>query len=447
MFFQNLPQKYYFFREQPNIFAFFTYFSKNKTISFCKLQNTIHFLIKKNVNSSCIFQKKAVTLHANSKFATNMATIRNIIQIPALVDLHVHLREPGFSYKETIASGSMAAAASGYSAVFTMPNLNPVPDTVEHLQEQLDIIKRDTYTGVYPFASITMGQKGAGQLVDFEALAPFVTGFSDDGRGIQSEELMREAMKRIRAVDRVMVAHCEVEALLNGGYIHAGEYAKNNGHRGIVSESEWKEIERDIRLVEETGCRFHICHISTKESVALIREAKAKGLPVTCETAPHYLLLTDNDLQEDGKWKMNPPLRAEEDRLALIEGIKDGTIDCIATDHAPHSAEEKSRGLEKSAFGIVGLETAFPLMYTHFVKTGIITFERLIELMSTNPARIIGLDNTQSFAYFDLDACYKIDPANFLSMGQAMPFEGWEVYGKCVKTIVNGITVYNNTNQ
>ena len=376
-----------------------------------------------------------------------MAIQRNIIQIPALVDLHVHFREPGFSYKETIQTGSMAAAASGYSAVFTMPNLNPVPDTLEHLQEQLAIIQRDTYTGVYPFASITMGQKGAGELVDFEALAPYVRGFSDDGRGVQSEELMREAMKRIRAVDRLMVAHCEVESLLNGGYIHAGEYAKKNGHRGIVSESEWKEIERDIRLVEETGCRFHICHISTKESVALIRAAKAKGLPVTCETAPHYLLLTDNDLQEDGKWKMNPPLRAEEDRLALIEGIKDGTIDCIATDHAPHSAEEKSRGLEKSAFGIVGLETAFPLMYTHFVKTGVITFERLVELMSINPARIIGLDNSQSFASFDLDVCYKIDPANFLSMGQAMPFEGWEVYGKCVKTIVNGITVYNNTNQ
>ena len=374
-----------------------------------------------------------------------MVNQRNIVEIPALVDLHVHFREPGFSYKETIRTGSMAAAASGYSAVFTMPNLNPVPDTVEHLQEQLDIIKRDTYTGVYPFASITMGQKGAGELVDFEALAPYVKGFSDDGRGVQSEELMREAMKRIHAVDRVMVAHCEVEALLNGGYIHAGEYAKKNGHRGIVSESEWKEIERDIRLVEETGCRFHICHISTKESVALIREAKKKGLPVTCETAPHYLLLTDNDLQEDGKWKMNPPLRAEADRLALIEGIKDGTIDCIATDHAPHSVEEKSRGLEKSAFGIVGLETAFPLMYTHFVKTGIITFERLVELMSTNPARIIGLDNSNSFACFDLDACYKIDPEKFLSMGQAMPFEGWEVCGKCVKTVVNGITVYNNS--
>jgi len=372
-----------------------------------------------------------------------MAIPRNIVQIPALVDLHVHFREPGFSYKETIASGSMAAAASGYSAVFTMPNLNPVPDTVAHLQEQLEIIKRDTYTGVYPFASITMGQKGAGELVDFAALAPYVKGFSDDGRGVQSEELMREAMKQIRAVDRIMVAHCEVEALLNGGYIHAGEYAKKHNHRGIVSESEWQEIERDIRLVEETGCRFHICHISTKESVALIREAKKKGLPVTCETAPHYLLLTDKDLQEDGKWKMNPPLRAEEDRQALLEGIKDGTIDCIATDHAPHSAEEKSRGLEKSAFGIVGLETAFPLMYTHFVKTGVITLERLVELMSLNPARIIGLDNAGSYACFDLDACYKIDPQNFLSMGQAMPFEGWEVYGKCVKTVVNGVTVYS----
>jgi len=373
-----------------------------------------------------------------------MATKRNIVQIPALVDLHVHFREPGFSYKETILTGSMAAAASGYSHVFTMPNLNPVPDTVEHLEEQLAIIKRDTYTGVHPFASITIGQKGSGELVDFKALAPYVLGFSDDGRGVQDKSLMREAMKRIRAVDRVMVAHCEVEALLNGGYIHAGEYAKAHGHRGIVSESEWQEIERDIRLVEETGCRFHICHISTKESVALIREAKRKGLPITCETAPHYLLLTDMDLQEDGKWKMNPPLRSEEDRLALIEGIKDGTIDCIATDHAPHSAEEKSRGLEKSAFGIVGLETAFPLMYTYFVKTGVITMERLIELMSTNPAQIIGIDNSNSYAEFDLDAEYTIDPANFLSMGKAMPFEGWKVYGKCVKTTVNGITVYSN---
>ena len=373
-----------------------------------------------------------------------MATKRNIVQIPALVDLHVHFREPGFSYKETILTGSMAAAASGYSHVFTMPNLNPVPDTVEHLEEQLAIIKRDTYTGVHPFASITIGQKGSGELVDFKALAPYVLGFSDDGRGVQDKSLMREAMKRIRAVDRVMVAHCEVEALLNVGYIHAGEYAKAHGHRGIVSESEWQEIERDIRLVEETGCRFHICHISTKESVALIREAKRKGLPITCETAPHYLLLTDMDLQEDGKWKMNPPLRSEEDRLALIEGIKDGTIDCIATDHAPHSAEEKSRGLEKSAFGIVGLETAFPLMYTYFVKTGVITMERLIELMSTNPAQIIGIDNSNSYAEFDLDAEYTIDPANFLSMGKAMPFEGWKVYGKCVKTTVNGITVYSN---
>ena len=376
-----------------------------------------------------------------------MVNKQNIVQIPALVDLHVHFREPGFSYKETIRSGSIAAAAAGYSEVFTMPNVSPAPDCLEHLQVQQDIIAKDAIIGVHPYASITLGQKGAGELVDFVLLSPHVLGFSDDGRGIQEEILMHDAMKQCKAVGGLIVAHCEVDNLIKGGYIHEGEYAKANGHRGISSASEWKEIERDIRLVEETGCRFHICHISTKESVALIREAKAKGLPVTCETAPHYLLLTDNDLQEDGKWKMNPPLRAEEDRLALIEGIKDGTIDCIATDHAPHSAEEKSRGLEKSAFGIVGLETAFPLMYTHFVKTGIITFERLIELMSTNPARIIGLDNAESFAYFDLDACYKIDPANFLSMGQAMPFEGWEVYGKCVKTIVNGITVYNNTNQ
>lgn len=373
-------------------------------------------------------------MHEICKFRKiGMVKQRNIVEIPALVDLHVHFREPGFSYKETIKSGSEAALVAGYSDVFTMPNLSPVPDTVEHLREQLDIIARDAVVNVHPLASITMGQKGAGELVDMEALAPYVKGFSDDGRGVQEEALMLEAMKRCRAVDRVMVAHCEVEALLNGGYIHAGEYARANGHRGIVSESEWKEIERDIRLVEQTGCRFHICHISTKESVALIREAKKKGLPVTCETAPHYLLLTDKDLQEDGKWKMNPPLRAEEDRLALIEGIKDGTIDCIATDHAPHSAEEKSRGLEKSAFGIVGLETAFSLMYTYFVKTGQITMDRLVDLMSLNGRRIMGLEmKNMPMVKVDLDEEWVIDPAKFVSMGKATPFEGWKVWGRVI---------------
>ena len=355
----------------------------------------------------------------------------NIVTIPALVDLHVHFREPGFSYKETIRTGSMAAQAAGYSDVFTMPNLNPVPDTVEHLQAQLAIIERDAVVGVHPYASITMGQQGKGELVDMEALAPYVIGFSDDGRGVQDEGLMREAMVRCRAVNRMIVAHCEVNSLLHGGYIHAGEYAEKHGHKGISSESEWKEIERDIRLVEQTGCRFHICHISTKESVSLVRDAKRRGLPVTCETAPHYLLLSDKDLQEDGRWKMNPPLRSETDRQAMIEGVLDGTVDCIATDHAPHSAEEKSRGLRQSAFGIVGLETAFPLLYTYMVRAGVLSLERLVELMSLAPRRIAGLPiEGCPTVQMDLGAHYRIDSAHFLSMGKSTPFEGWEVYGR-----------------
>lgn len=362
-------------------------------------------------------------------------TVHHIVSLPALVDLHVHFREPGFSYKETIRTGSLAARNAGYSDVFTMPNLNPAPDTVAHLEEQLAIIKRDAVMGVHPLASITVGQMGKGELVDMAALAPYVIGFSDDGRGVQDEDLMREAMVRCRAVDRMIIAHCEVNSLLHGGYIHAGAYAKQHGHKGISSQSEWEEIARDIRLVEQTGCRFHICHISTKESVALVRDAKRRGLPVTCETAPHYLLLSDKDLQEDGKWKMNPPLRSEEDRLAMIEGVLDGTVDCIATDHAPHSAEEKSRGLQQSAFGIVGIETAFPLMYTYFVRNGVMSMERLVELMSTSPRKIAGLpvgDDCPK-AKFDLDAHYVIRPEDFLSMGKATPFDGWEVYGKCIE--------------
>lgn len=359
-----------------------------------------------------------------------MSNESRVITIPGLVDLHVHFREPGFSYKETIKTGSEAARAAGYTDVFTMPNLNPVPDSLDNLRIQTDIIKRDAVIGVHPYASITKGQRGAGELVDFNALAPYVAGFSDDGKGVQSEELMREAMIRCKAADSIIVAHCEVDSLLHGGYIHEGQYAQIHQHRGICSESEWKEIERDIRLVEETGCRFHVCHISTKESVALIREAKRKGLPVTCETGPHYLLLTDMDLQEEGRWKMNPPLRSAADRDALIEGIIDGTIDCIATDHAPHSAEEKSRGLEKSAFGIVGLETAFPLMYTYFVKKGIISLERLVELMSLNPRKIMRMGEPTEMVRWGVTEEYAINPANFLSMGKATPFEGWKVFGK-----------------
>lgn len=355
-----------------------------------------------------------------------------ISEIPALVDLHVHFREPGFSYKETILSGTRAARAAGYSDVFTMPNLNPVPDSLEHLRVQQDIIDRDAVIRVHPYASITKGQKGRGELVDFAALAPYVAGFSDDGKGVQEEGLMREAMVRCKEAGSIIVAHCEVDDLLEGGYIHKGAYASAHGHRGISSESEWKEIERDIRLVEETGCRFHICHISTKESVALVRDAKRRGLPVTCETAPHYLLLSDKDLREDGRWKMNPPLRGEDDKQALIEGAIDGTIDVIATDHAPHSAEEKSRGLEKSAFGIVGLETAFPLMYTYMVERGVLTMDRLIEMMALRPREIMQLGEPKDFIQVDLETEYTIDPATFLSMGKAMPFEGWKVKGKVI---------------
>ena len=349
--------------------------------------------------------------------------------LPAFVDMHVHLREPGFSYKETIYSGTRAAKRAGYSDLFTMPNLNPVPDSLEHLQVQLDIIGRDAAVRVHPYASITVGQKGKGELVDFELLAPHVAGFSDDGRGVQDEGLMREAMVRCREAGSIIVAHCEVDSLLHGGYIHDGVYAHIHHHKGICSESEWREIERDIRLVEETGCRFHVCHISTKESVELVRQAKRKGLPVTCETAPHYLLLCDEDLREEGRWKMNPPLRSRQDGEALIEGVKDGTIDVIATDHAPHAEEEKNKGLEKSAFGIVGLETAFPLLYTYLVKKNVISLDRLVELMALRPREIMRLGEPKDFISVDLEARYAIDSRQFVSKGKATPFDGWEVYG------------------
>lgn len=357
-----------------------------------------------------------------------------LVRLPAFVDMHVHLREPGFSYKETVFAGTRAALGAGYSDLFTMPNLNPVPDSLPHLREQLDIIARDAAVRVHPYASITVGQKGRGELVDFDALAPYVAGFSDDGRGVQDEGLMREAMVRCKRADSIIVAHCEVDALLNGGYIHDGAYARLHHHRGIPSESEWREIERDIRLVEETGCRFHICHISTRESVSLVRQAKKKGLPVTCETAPHYLLLCDEDLREDGWWKMNPPLRGAEDRDALIEGVQDGTIDVIATDHAPHAAEEKNKGLEKSAFGISGLETAFPLLYTYLVRKGVISLDRLVELMAVRPREIMRLGVARDFITADLSARYTIDSSLFVSKGKATPFNGWEVYGKVIQT-------------
>ncbi len=361
---------------------------------------------------------------------------------PGFCDVHVHFREPGFSFKETIKTGSMAAARGGYTAVCTMPNLDPVPDSAEHLEEQLKIIENDATIHVYPYGAITVGQKGE-KLSDLEGMAERVTAFSDDGRGVQSEEMMRKAMVRAKKLGKLIVAHCEDNSLLRGGYIHDGEYAKANGHRGICGESEWKPIERDLRLAAETGCGYHVCHISCKESVELIREAKAKGIDVTCETAPHYLLLDESDLEEDGRFKMNPPLRSKEDRLALIEGLKNGTIDMIATDHAPHSAEEKAKGLEKSAFGVVGLETAFPLLYTYLVKKEVITIDRLVELMAVNPRKRFGIPLGKDYTVWDLNNRTLIDPEEFLSKGRATPFAGTEVFGRCCLTAVDGKTVYN----
>ena len=364
------------------------------------------------------------------------------IRIPALVDMHVHFREPGFEYKESILSGSRAAMCAGYSDVFTMPNLNPAPDTLDHLSVQSKIIVRDSLIGVHPYASITLGQKGEGELVNIEALSGMVAGFSDDGRGIQDEGLMREAMQRIAAAGSILVEHCEVNSLLRGGYIHDGMYARVHNHKGICSESEWREVERNIRLSEETGCRLHICHISTKESVQLVREGKAAGVKVTAETAPHYLLLNEGMLQESGNWKMNPPIRSVADQMALLAGVQDGTIDVIATDHAPHSAEEKSRGLAGSTFGIVGIETAFSLLYTYLVRTGMLTMERLVELMSTRARAIMGLPLDENYATFDLDAHYTIDPEKFLSKGHSTPFAGWTVWGKCIRNEYKGKVVY-----
>ena len=366
---------------------------------------------------------------------------KRYIIVPGLCDVHVHFREPGFSYKETIASGSAAAAHGGYTAVCTMPNLDPVPDSAEHLQVQLDAIKRGAAIKVLPYGAITVGEKGE-KLADMEAMSDKVCAFSDDGKGVQNDEMMREAMTAAKRLGKIIAAHCEDNSLLFGGYIHDGEYAKAHGHRGISSASEYKQIERDLRLAEETGCAYHVCHISTKESVELIRQAKARGVDVTCETAPHYLVLCDEDMQEDGRFKMNPPLRSREDKKALIEGIKDGTIDMIATDHAPHSAEEKGRGLEKSLMGVVGLETAFPVLYTELVTKNIITLDRLVELMSFKPKERFGIDTNNDFAVFDISEAYKIDPEDFLSMGRATPFAGREVFGRCLLTVHNGKVVY-----
>lgn len=363
---------------------------------------------------------------------------------PAFCDVHVHFREPGFSYKETIRTGSLAAARGGYTDVCTMPNLNPVPDSAENIKEQIKIIERDAAVRVHPYAAITVGEKGE-TLTNMKALAPYCAAFSDDGKGVQSEDMMRGAMLKAKALGKIIAAHCEDNSLLCGGYIHKGEYARLHGHKGICAESEWKPIERDLRLAKETGCKYHVCHISCKESVELIRRAKAEGVDVTCETAPHYLIFNDMDLKESGNFKMNPPIRSEEDRQALIKGLQDGTIDMIATDHAPHSSEEKSRGLQNSLMGIVGLETAFPVMYTYLVKKGIITLERLIELMAINPRRRFGLEETDDICVYDLQSEYIINPCEFKSKGKSTPFDGMTVSGKNLLTICGGKAVWNIT--
>ncbi len=387
--------------------------------------------------------------HIAPECADFVYNFKDCYVFPGFTDVHVHLREPGFSYKETIKTGTMASARGGYTYVCSMPNLNPVPDSVAHLKEQIDIIEKDAVINVYPYASITVNQMG-GKLSDMAEMADMCIAYSDDGRGVQSDDIMLNAMKIAKANNKMIVAHCEVNDLLEGGYIHKGKYAEEYGHRGICSESEWKQIERDIELVKKTGCSYHVCHISTKESVEIIRQAKKDGVDITCETGPHYLVLSDKDLQENGRFKMNPPLRDESDKEALIQGVLDGTIDMIATDHAPHSAEEKSKGLEKSNMGVVGIETAFPVMYTNFVKTGIISLEKLVELLSTNANKRFNIGSSveigqkADLTIFDLNDKYIINPDDFLSMGKSTPFEGDEVYGKCKMTICNGNIVWED---
>ncbi|NCB74855.1 MAG: dihydroorotase [Clostridia bacterium] len=375
--------------------------------------------------------------------------LNNCFVFPGLIDVHVHLREPGYFYKESIFSGSLAAAHGGFTTVCAMPNLNPVPDCIENLSRQLEIIKRDAVIEVLPYGSITVGEKQT-ELSDMEELAPHVCAFSDDGVGVQSAEMMEKAMRRAKSLNKIIAAHCEVIELLNGGCVHDGEYADKNGLRGISSESEWREVERDIELVRKTGCEYHVCHISTKESVDLIRKAKAEGLPISCETAPHYLVFCDEELRDEGRFKMNPPIRSRQDRQALLDGICDGTIDMLATDHAPHSEEEKSRGLQGSLNGIVGLETAFPILYTKLVKGGLISLEKLLELMQVNPSKRFGIGcaleigKTANLTVFDLNREYTIDPKDFLSKGRSTPFEGLRVFGKCLMTMVSGATVWQD---
>ncbi len=373
--------------------------------------------------------------------------LHKAVLFPGFVDVHVHLREPGFSYKETIRTGTLAAAHGGFAHVAAMPNLDPVPDCAAALAVQRAIIEKDALVHVHPYGAISVGEKGV-RLADLEGLAPGVIAFSDDGRGVQSESLMREAMMQCRRLGKILAAHCEDNSLLHGGYIHDGAYARAHGHRGICSESEWGPIARDLRLAEQTGCAYHVCHVSTKESVALIRAAKRRGVDVTCETAPHYLTFTDEDLQEDGRFKMNPPLRAREDRDALIEGLLDGTIDMLVTDHAPHSREEKARGLEKSAMGVVGLETSFAASYTALVQTGIQPLGKLVDLLHGAPMRRFGCGTELAegqpadLTAFDLTKTYTVDPETFLTMGRATPFAGRALTGVCKLTMIGGEPVW-----
>ena len=384
-----------------------------------------------------------------SSVSSTALDLSSLVVLPGFVDVHVHLREPGFLYKETILSGTKACAHGGYTTVMSMPNLNPVPDCMEHLQLQLSAIEKDAVIRVLPYGAITVGQKGE-KLADLDAMAQHVIAFSDDGRGVQDKAMMAEAMTIAKDLGKLIVAHCEDNSLLRGGYIHDGAYAKTYGHKGICSESEWGPIARDLDLAAKIGAGYHVCHVSAKESVEIIRQAKKSGVNVTCETAPHYLLLDDSNLQEDGRFKMNPPLRGEEDKNALLEGISDGTIDMIATDHAPHSLEEKSKGLAGSMMGIVGIETAFPLLYTYLVKTGVLPLEKLVHLLHDAPCQRFGLDSgieagkRADFTVFDLNECYTIDPETFLSKGRATPFTGWQVYGKCKLTVANGNIAYTD---
>ena len=398
-----------------------------------------------------VFIKDNIIVSVDGSFPNGESVVsfdfNNKYIFPGFTDVHVHLREPGFLCKETIKTGTMAAAHGGYTSVCAMPNLKPVPDSVENIMLEAEAIEKTAAVHVYPYGAITVGEMGE-KLADMEGIAPYAIAFSDDGHGVQNDDMMKNAMHKAKSLGKMIVAHCEDNTLLEGGYIHKGKYAELNGHNGICSESEWKQIERDIQLVKETGCAYHVCHISTKESVELIRSAKADGVDISCETGPHYLVFNDMDLKDEGRFKMNPPIRDESDRLALIEGIKDGTIEFIATDHAPHTAEEKNKGLKGSLMGVVGLETAFPIVYTELVRTGVISLERLMELLNTNAQKRFGIGTSiacgqpADITVFDLDAKYMVDPETFLSKGKSTPFEGRQVYGKCLMTMVNGNIVY-----